>query len=63
MDYVLRKRWDLLENVLSDCVGKLAAMVEVIGEWNTGAWMIPLDEKTSDEEKLPVSILERLTLW
>lgn len=51
----------LLEKVLSDCVGRLAAMVDVIGEWNTACWTIPPDGKTSDELKLPLSIRGRFT--
>lgn len=52
---------DLRENVLSDCVGRLAAMVDVIGEWNTPPWTIPAEEKTSDELKLPLSMRGRFT--
>lgn len=47
-----RKRHEIrnysLENVLSDCVGKLAAIVEVIGEGKTPEWTIPLAGKISD---------------
>lgn len=51
----------LLENVLSDCVGKLAAIVDVIGEWYTACCTIPLDGKTSEELKFPLSIRGRFT--
>lgn len=64
METTTEMKWDvdLLEKVLSDCVGKLAAIVEVTaGEWNTPDWIIPPAWKTSDWGKLPLSTRERFT--